>query len=95
VSYSYPLLKVDQFNPLHVHALEPAILLHPQDYKQSLSVSLSLFFSFFSGPTPPLSSLILTMAAQSKQDLISPWGRAAAGATGAVLANALVYPLDM
>ncbi|PKS12898.1 hypothetical protein jhhlp_000238 [Lomentospora prolificans] len=35
------------------------------------------------------------MAVQSKQDLISPWGRAAAGATGAVLANALVYPLDI
>lgn len=34
------------------------------------------------------------MGAQSKPD-ISPWGRAAAGATGAVLANALVYPLDM
>ncbi|KAG6018365.1 hypothetical protein E4U43_002524 [Claviceps pusilla] len=34
------------------------------------------------------------MAAQSKPE-ISPWGRAAAGATGAVLANALVYPLDI
>ncbi|KAG5936656.1 hypothetical protein E4U53_000174 [Claviceps sorghi] len=34
------------------------------------------------------------MGAQSKPD-ISPWGRAAAGATGAVLANALVYPLDI
>lgn len=34
------------------------------------------------------------MAAQSKP-VISPWGKAAAGATGAVLANALVYPLDM
>ncbi|KAG6004893.1 hypothetical protein E4U21_000620 [Claviceps maximensis] len=34
------------------------------------------------------------MAAQSKAE-ISPWGRAAAGATGAVLANALVYPLDI
>ncbi|KAG6124512.1 hypothetical protein E4U38_008427 [Claviceps purpurea] len=34
------------------------------------------------------------MGAQSKSD-ISPWGRAAAGATGAVLANALVYPLDI
>lgn len=34
------------------------------------------------------------MGAQSKPE-ISPWGRAAAGATGAVLANALVYPLDM
>lgn len=34
------------------------------------------------------------MGAQSKPD-ISPLGRAAAGATGAVLANALVYPLDM
>ncbi|POR38453.1 Peroxisomal adenine nucleotide transporter 1 [Tolypocladium paradoxum] len=34
------------------------------------------------------------MGAQSKPD-ISPLGRAAAGATGAVLANALVYPLDI
>lgn len=33
------------------------------------------------------------MGAQSKQ--ISPWGRAVAGASGAVLANALVYPLDI
>ncbi|KAH7131353.1 mitochondrial carrier domain-containing protein [Dactylonectria estremocensis] len=34
------------------------------------------------------------MAVQSKPT-ISPWGRAVAGATGAVLANALVYPLDI
>lgn len=34
------------------------------------------------------------MAAQSKPE-ISPWGRAVAGASGAVLANALVYPLDI
>lgn len=33
------------------------------------------------------------MPTQSKE--ISPWGRAVAGATGAVLANALVYPLDI
>lgn len=26
---------------------------------------------------------------------LPPWGLAVAGATGAVLANALVYPLDM
>ncbi|TDZ28630.1 Peroxisomal adenine nucleotide transporter 1 [Colletotrichum spinosum] len=35
------------------------------------------------------------MAAQSKPANISPWGKAVAGATGAVLANALVYPLDI
>ena len=35
------------------------------------------------------------MAIQSKVAPIGPWGRATAGATGAVLANALVYPLDM
>ncbi|KAL5612539.1 hypothetical protein BROUX41_004362 [Berkeleyomyces rouxiae] len=35
------------------------------------------------------------MASQSKVADMSPWGKAAAGATGAVLANALVYPLDM
>jgi hypothetical protein len=34
------------------------------------------------------------MAGQSKPE-ISPWGRAVAGASGAVLANALVYPLDI
>lgn len=35
------------------------------------------------------------MAVQSKPAAIGPWGRATAGATGAVLANALVYPLDL
>lgn len=35
------------------------------------------------------------MAIQSKSAPIGPWGKATAGATGAVLANALVYPLDM
>lgn len=35
------------------------------------------------------------MAIQSKVAPIGPWGRATAGATGAVLANALVYPLDI
>lgn len=35
------------------------------------------------------------MAGQSKAAPIGPWGKATAGATGAVLANALVYPLDM
>lgn len=34
------------------------------------------------------------MAGQSKFEM-SPWGKAVAGASGAVLANALVYPLDM
>jgi len=35
------------------------------------------------------------MAAQSKPVALPPWGNALAGATGAVLANAMVYPLDM
>lgn len=35
------------------------------------------------------------MAGQSKEAPLSPWGLAVAGATGAVIANALVYPLDM
>lgn len=35
------------------------------------------------------------MTGQSKQVRLSPWGSALAGATGAVLANAMVYPLDM
>jgi hypothetical protein len=35
------------------------------------------------------------MAGQSKVASLSPWGGAIAGATGAVLANAAVYPLDM
>ena len=35
------------------------------------------------------------MAVQSKVASLPPWGYAVAGATGAVLANALVYPLDM
>jgi len=33
------------------------------------------------------------MAAQLQP--LPPWGSAVAGATGAVLANTLVYPLDM
>jgi hypothetical protein len=45
-------------------------------------------------PDKAITWLSLIMAAQSKPE-ISPWGRAVAGATGAVLANALVYPLDM
>jgi hypothetical protein len=28
-------------------------------------------------------------------DALPPWGLAVAGATGAVIANAIVYPLDM
>jgi hypothetical protein len=35
------------------------------------------------------------MTGQSKPAALSPWGSAVAGATGAVLANAIVYPLDM
>jgi hypothetical protein len=35
------------------------------------------------------------MAGQSKEAPIPPWGLAVAGATGAVIANAMVYPLDM
>ncbi|KAJ4304321.1 ADP/ATP carrier protein [Collariella sp. IMI 366227] len=35
------------------------------------------------------------MAAQSKPAPIGPWGKATAGAAGAVFANALVYPLDL
>ncbi|KAJ5697202.1 hypothetical protein N7488_010886 [Penicillium malachiteum] len=35
------------------------------------------------------------MAGQSKPARLSPWGSAVAGATGAVLANTIVYPLDL
>ncbi|ESZ97613.1 peroxisomal carrier protein [Sclerotinia borealis F-4128] len=35
------------------------------------------------------------MAGQSKEATIPPWGLAVAGATGAVIANAMVYPLDI
>ncbi|KAF2714090.1 mitochondrial carrier [Pleomassaria siparia CBS 279.74] len=35
------------------------------------------------------------MAGQSKVDALPPWGSAVAGSAGAVLANALVYPLDI
>lgn len=35
------------------------------------------------------------MSAMSKEAPIPPWGLAVAGATGAVLANAIVYPLDI
>lgn len=35
------------------------------------------------------------MAQKSGQEPLPPWGNALAGATGALLANAAVYPLDM
>jgi hypothetical protein len=35
------------------------------------------------------------MTGQSKEAPIPPWGLAIAGATGAVIANAMVYPLDI
>lgn len=35
------------------------------------------------------------MASQSGLPPLPPWGTAVAGSTGAVIANALVYPLDM
>ncbi|KAF2198615.1 mitochondrial carrier [Delitschia confertaspora ATCC 74209] len=35
------------------------------------------------------------MGGQSKVQPLPPWGNAVAGATGAVIANALVYPLDI
>jgi hypothetical protein len=35
------------------------------------------------------------MAAQSKEVSLPPWGGAVAGATGAVMANAITYPLDL
>lgn len=35
------------------------------------------------------------MPSRAGQAPLPPWGNALAGATGAVLANALVYPLDM
>lgn len=35
------------------------------------------------------------MGVASKEAPIPPWGLAVAGATGAAIANALVYPLDM
>jgi hypothetical protein len=36
------------------------------------------------------------MAVLSKEDFVlPPWGGAVAGATGAVLANAITYPLDL
>ncbi|KAF2666990.1 peroxisomal membrane protein-like protein Pmp47 [Microthyrium microscopicum] len=35
------------------------------------------------------------MPVQSKEMALPPWGGAVAGATGAVMANALVYPLDL
>ena len=35
------------------------------------------------------------MAVKAGQPPLPPWGNALTGATGAVLANAMVYPLDM
>ena len=35
------------------------------------------------------------MSGKAGQTPLPPWGNALAGATGAVLANAIVYPLDM
>lgn len=39
--------------------------------------------------------LVTSMASKENQLPLPPWGSALAGATGAVLANAIVYPLDM
>lgn len=46
-------------------------------------------------PCPVRAPEEIAMAAQSKPAPIGPWGRATAGAAGAVFANALVYPLDL
>ncbi len=54
-------------------------------------------------PRIPLSKPVLLfnktttapMAGKAGQPSLPPWGNALAGATGAVLANAIVYPLDM
>ena len=35
------------------------------------------------------------MSVKRPQLSLPPWGNALAGATGAILANAIVYPLDM
>ena len=35
------------------------------------------------------------MSTEADLSPLPPWGNALAGATGAVLANAIVYPLDM
>ena len=35
------------------------------------------------------------MAHNPSQEPLPPWGNALAGAAGALLANAVVYPLDM
>jgi hypothetical protein len=35
------------------------------------------------------------MGTISKEEVLPAWGLAAAGAAGAIFANALVYPLDM
>jgi len=35
------------------------------------------------------------MTGQSKVEALPPWGSAVAGAAGAVIANTLVYPLDL
>lgn len=35
------------------------------------------------------------MASNTALPPLPPWGAAVAGATGAVIANAMVYPLDM
>jgi len=35
------------------------------------------------------------MPSIAKEELLPAWGLAAAGSAGAIVANALVYPLDM
>lgn len=45
-------------------------------------------------PQRPLSTRP-AMAGQSKVETLPPWGYAVAGAAGAVIANTLVYPLDL
>jgi hypothetical protein len=81
---SYAILNLEKLHPSFI-ALRPRL---------PFACTCELFKSNNNNNNGDISPTYISMAGQSKE-AIPPWGLAVAGATGAVIANALVYPLDM
>jgi len=82
---SYAILNLEKLHPSFI-ALRPRL---------AFACTCELFNSNNNNNNNgDISPTYISMAGQSKE-AIPPWGLAVAGATGAVIANALVYPLDM
>jgi len=69
------------------------VTLHLQLQSRPVSIGLKIRKESCLDYTSPLYTVL--MAPVSKEEVLPPWGLAAAGAAGAIVANALVYPLDM